>query len=92
MSVRPSIVPIRISDQQAALDSYTEKLGMEKIMVDRMGPKVSEPATIERSRACNGIPSPPAPRGEMPKAEGGDPAMRPESHNRKAPLIAEGRL
>ncbi len=38
MSVRLSIVPIQVSDQQAALHWYTEKLGMEKVMDDPMGP------------------------------------------------------
>jgi len=41
MSVRLSIVPIQVSDQQAALQWYTEKLGMEKIMDDPMGPELS---------------------------------------------------
>ena len=40
MSVRLSIVPIQVSDQQAALRWYTEKLGMEKIMDDPMGPEL----------------------------------------------------
>ena len=38
MTVRLSIVPIQVSDQQAALSWYTEKLGMEKRMDDPMGP------------------------------------------------------
>ena len=38
MSVNLSIVPIYVSDQQAALQFYTEKLGMEKRMDDSMGP------------------------------------------------------
>ena len=38
MSVRLSIVPIYVSDQQAALGFYTGKLGMEKRMDDPMGP------------------------------------------------------
>lgn len=38
MSVRLSIVPIQVSDQQAALKWYTENLGMEKVMDDPMGP------------------------------------------------------
>ena len=40
MSVRLSIVPIQVSDQQAALAWYTEKLGMDKIMDDPMGPEL----------------------------------------------------
>lgn len=40
MSVRLSIIPIQISDQQAALEWYTEKLGMEKVMDDPMGPEL----------------------------------------------------
>ncbi len=40
MSVRLSIVPIQVSDQQAALHWYTEKLGMQKIMDDPMGPEL----------------------------------------------------
>ncbi len=40
MSVRISIVPIAVSDQQAALSWYTEKLGMEKVMDDPMGPEL----------------------------------------------------
>lgn len=40
MSVRLSIVPIQVSDQQAALRWYTEKLGMQKIMDDPMGPEL----------------------------------------------------
>ena len=38
MSVRLSIIPIQVSDQQAALEWYTAKLGMEKVMDDPMGP------------------------------------------------------
>ena len=38
MSVRLSIVPIQVSDQQAALAWYTDKLGMTKVMDDPMGP------------------------------------------------------
>ncbi len=37
MSVRLSIVPIQVSNQQAALQRYTEKLGMKTIMDDPMG-------------------------------------------------------
>jgi len=40
MSVRLSIIPIQVSDQQAALKWYTENLGMEKIMDDPMGPEL----------------------------------------------------
>ena len=40
MSVRLSIVPIQVSDQQAALAWYTEKLGMEKVMDAPMGPSL----------------------------------------------------
>lgn len=40
MTVHLSIVPIQVSDQQAALSWYTEKLGMEKIMDDPMGPEL----------------------------------------------------
>ena len=40
MSVRLSIVPIQVSDQQAALQWYTERLGMEKVMDDPMGPQL----------------------------------------------------
>ena len=40
MSVRLSIVPIQVPDQQAALKWYTENLGMEKIMDDPMGPEL----------------------------------------------------
>ena len=40
MTVRLSIVPIQVSDQQAALSWYTEKLGMEKRMDDPMGPEL----------------------------------------------------
>ena len=40
MSVRLSIVPIQVSDQQAALAWYTEKLGMVKEMDDPMGPEL----------------------------------------------------
>ena len=38
MSVHLSIVPIYVSDQQAALEFYTGKLGMEKRMDNPMGP------------------------------------------------------
>ena len=38
MPVSLSIVPIQVSDQQAALEWYTENLGMEKIMDNPMGP------------------------------------------------------
>ena len=38
MSVHLSIVPIYVSDQQAALRFYTGKLGMEKRMDSPMGP------------------------------------------------------
>ena len=40
MSVHLSIVPIQVSDQQAALRWYTEKLGMENVMDDPMGPEL----------------------------------------------------
>ena len=38
MAVNLSVVPIYVSDQQAALEFYTAKLGMEKRMDDPMGP------------------------------------------------------
>ena len=37
-TVRLSIVPIQVSDQQAALQWDTKKLGMETIMDDPIGP------------------------------------------------------
>ena len=40
MSVHLSIVPIQVSDQQAALAWYTEKLGMVKVMDAPMGPEL----------------------------------------------------
>lgn len=38
MTVRLSIVPIQVSDQQAALNWYTQKLGMQKVMDDPLMP------------------------------------------------------